>query len=437
MSKLTFTADRDDHPTDVSYFMDCAAESMDIAYDALSWMRYFCPNPQLLQLVNFDPRRDPEGVWRNEIKTLENCTNAYKRWFADQKVDPLEKIVCVGSGLASLRYMVREIARHVADFSIYEGSKWGPFGEYTSSERKGLKPIRRFKPYRMVEDGAFSHEDGHNEIFVYDWRQALDQHYPRQCVRWIGDILTRYQELATQLPDEIEIRVPRPIYRHRDRVTYDRDERKAIRRGVELLDGLIGAKARRDFLNTKKLDIPGEQFTLRMTLEGLNGSHGGAKTQVIVNDAPVCNLCIYTPGTPTLDHIASMIVHVRAGLENDIIEIGNPYDIKAKAPLGIASLDERIDYETGRRREPEREPIVVDSIRMPVISPLFERLGNSPFAKKLQAKIQRRVTGHIYRTVFQGVQIPRPKINYIYELEGEEWVRDCPLTNADRIALAM
>jgi hypothetical protein len=120
-----------------------------------------------------------------------------------------------------------------------------------------------------------------------------------------------------------------------------RETLRVFNRMVSLLSKYIGYDSVRQFITGgQPLLIHGERATFRLFY------HGGLtkvriKTEVLVAGQRICDLCIFALDTSPLDHAVSMIVHVRAGLEDELLTIGNPSHIALDAPTGIEVLDTR------------------------------------------------------------------------------------------------
>lgn len=385
-------------PDDVDYFISSAVESLEIPYDMGFWLQYFCPNPG--DLINEDnhAQQHPEDQYVSTGLALERVRKSYDKWFENKNVSTDEKMLCLCSGVSSIRHVLRETCKFLAEAAVHEDHE----GMFFRRAPPNTKVVKRFPANTITADG------GHYDISVFDWKSSefFDYAFAKRNIDDIKRLLSLVEKLG-ELPDEVSVLVT-PIRKLAWRV-YDRNQRKAIRRGIDLLAGLIGMDKTKEFIATRKLDIPAEKFTFRLKLEHLSESHGGVSTQVLVKDEPVCNLCIYTPETPILDHVASVILHVQAGLEDDLINTGNPYSIKAEEPTGIEVLDQRLALSKARRMR----AIVVRSARPPRVI----RIGNSPFAMRLQHKLIRRIGGYIYQDMFGGRPMPKVKFLFSYPKE--------------------
>jgi hypothetical protein len=114
----------------------------------------------------------------------------------------------------------------------------------------------------------------------------------------------------------------------------EQKNRGIIKRSIKFMSRLAGADTTRIFLSGQVIRFEGEHaiYELKKT-SGVLNSHGGAKLSLFTKDTDLhlCDICIYTPNVPLLDHVASIILHVRTGHESDILDIGNPYNCSEEA----------------------------------------------------------------------------------------------------------
>jgi hypothetical protein len=114
----------------------------------------------------------------------------------------------------------------------------------------------------------------------------------------------------------------------------EQKNRGIIKRSIKFMSRLAGSDTTRIFLSGQVIRFEGEHaiYELKKT-SGVLNSHGGAKLSLFTKDTDLhlCDICIYTPNVPLLDHVASIILHVRTGHESDILDIGNPYNCSEEA----------------------------------------------------------------------------------------------------------
>jgi hypothetical protein len=167
-------------------------------------------------------------------------------------------------------------------------------------------------------------------------------------------------------------------------------ERRVIKRSVKFLTRLLGHDTTRMFIGGDNIRIEGKHaiYELRK-VSRLNSAHGGFRALSIFHkehpDLLLCNLCIYTPDVPLLDHVASLVMHIQAGEEEEILRIGNPstihetaYELEWLAPH-LPKKYVRLEPGHGLDNEP---PVPWDHGFDP-FHPRFGELNESPrFARK-------------------------------------------------------
>lgn len=106
--------------------------------------------------------------------------------------------------------------------------------------------------------------------------------------------------------------------------------RATTKRSIRLVERFIGAEPVRLFIGGDAMTVTGQLATYKITRRrNILAAHGGAELGVYSLDGQtkLCRLCIYTANVPLLDHVLSLILHIRAGQEDHILKTGNPYDI--------------------------------------------------------------------------------------------------------------
>lgn len=106
-------------------------------------------------------------------------------------------------------------------------------------------------------------------------------------------------------------------------------ERGIIKRSTRFLTKLVGGETTRLYVGGHAVRIEGRHAVYELKKRsGLLDAHGGfAALAVFDKDHPdlhLCDVCIFTRDVPLLDHVASIIMHIQTGHEEDIVSIGNP-----------------------------------------------------------------------------------------------------------------
>ena len=153
-----------------------------------------------------------------------------------------------------------------------------------------------------------------------------------------------------RMPDEAEVRRAQKTLLARQRA-----DRKVIKRSVKFLSKLIGEDTIRLYLSGEAIRIEGRHaiYELKKTCR-LGYAHGGWPALAVYEkeypDLMLCNICLFTPNVPLLDHVASIVMHIQAGEEDQILKIGNTvneadraYELPWLAPH-LPERSRRIDF---------------------------------------------------------------------------------------------
>lgn len=111
-------------------------------------------------------------------------------------------------------------------------------------------------------------------------------------------------------------------------------DRKVVKRSVRAAERFLGAHKTRLFVGGKEMRITGRYATYVVEKTGgILSSHSGARLSVYTKEGDIflCNLCIYTDKVPLLDHVISLLLHIKSGHEEDILARGNAFNVKEAA----------------------------------------------------------------------------------------------------------
>jgi hypothetical protein len=159
----------------------------------------------------------------------------------------------------------------------------------------------------------------------------LDSCRPEDAVE-ASSQLDRWTHKVSKLPP---IRSDSPIYRGSRSMKAARKVEQFLRaafiKSFQFLERIIGSPLARRFIKKIPIEVSGQLFNYRITLKGSplgTTSWNSTSLEVCHSDGGrICKVCIYTPGVPILDHVASLILHVQSGEELDLLITGNPYRV--------------------------------------------------------------------------------------------------------------
>lgn len=337
-------------PHDVQYYLDEAAGVLNISPAAHFWAMNIWPHTgRLVDGLDSDVVM-PIGTSIHDRLIAEgwHIENAFRAWFRSPKFLPEQKFLCAAAGMDGMHRMISETCGYMADvmtwFDYPEG--YDGIGAIAQQPIPGrtLTTVRRKGPVRL-----------------FDLRELLPEiDNNLAMIRRVTEIWAERPPIAATEID-VTLERPRPMRANAlRRAVYlvepprqRRARHKRIRRSVAALARHLPADDVKLFLGRESLTLGNDRLTLRVRRqEHLNTSHGGLNTRVLVGGRVACGLCLYTPDVPVADHLTSLILHLRAGLEDEIIETANVTFIREEftGSTGLLALDAKIAEKRKSRR---------------------------------------------------------------------------------------
>lgn len=307
-------------PPDINYYLECSVECFNIPLDVYFWAKHFCPNTT--QLVD-ELDQDPELRFETHTEALSKHCSRLERYYLDwqEHADINAVAVCLAFGTyytsdtrALLDNMMNSLVLPTRDvlLSIPHYSNAIRYSENTIAYLDGVKLFDRQRGffesrYRMVKQ----------------WETIRDQVDLRD-IRLIQQPRPTLQQLRAvmEFEDNRNKRNARVI---------PKEKRKALKRSATLLDAVSGENTVQMFLSGEKVTVTGNKYHFVLTKaahSSITNAHGTATTRVYDSDSGefVCGLCVYSPGVTVFDHLASIVMHCKSGLEDLIIEEANITD---------------------------------------------------------------------------------------------------------------
>ncbi|MCB1534881.1 MAG: hypothetical protein KDJ44_09185 [Rhodoblastus sp.] len=135
--------------------------------------------------------------------------------------------------------------------------------------------------------------------------------------------------------------------------TVPHDKRKPLLRAARTAGHIVGDEAVREFVAGRPVVLTGDRFLFRVERSGsiARSGHGALSISLVdaTTHARLAGLCLYFDGTPALDQLAALGLHLAAGEEADLVDAGNLYGIE---PAGAAhpALGAKVQVGEERRR---------------------------------------------------------------------------------------
>lgn len=332
---------------DVQYVLDSSVECGHIGGDTHFFFMELAPNATEL----FDScegkreaPRDGEAYWKSLTEMGLSFERCYVEWRADS---PRDMHLASFQGIRAIPHIFREMTRTAASHIVEH-----KFGGMTRAAidhlddrfdmTRSLQIMRRTM-HRAASDfsGADAQDMRHMHTRVENKYGENRAAYETTLARiranmrdepWTDVAPYNRNDIWAKNPNSTtEVKRVEALLRARVK-----EERRVIKRSVKFLNRLIGSDTTRMFIGGDRIRIEGQHAVYEIGKESnLLESHGGFRALSVFDkeypDLMLCQLCINTPGVPLLDHVASLVMHIRAGEEDQILTIGNANNIKDEA----------------------------------------------------------------------------------------------------------
>lgn len=331
---------------DVSYCMYGMMDSGQITGDTLFYFQYIDPKPNdtfdRLSLERGKPRVFKQRHWISLGEHALLLEDQYVKWRSQNSVKRFGASYygyeCVKDQLVDF---VNNMASFAADYRRDQfdtptidalDRKFGlmdcihVFRRTMARLRHDLNDLdqKRLTEARMICDHVF---DEHRARYDVALEEIRNEH--------------RITPLALDHSDDIKRTVQ---YIQRE----IKKDRKIIKRSVKFAQKLLGHDTTRMFISGDGIRIEGNHCLYEIKKYGRMLDGHGATLSVFTKEGDIhlCNMCIFTPKVPLMDHVASLVMHIRAGEEDEIFKAGNlskihdsAYDLEWLAP----HLPEKVD----------------------------------------------------------------------------------------------
>jgi len=303
----------------------------------------------------------------------------------------------IRAAVLSFLLQIRDAAYWLAEWAVGDMCEGGYAKAYRKPPRPGLwrawmpgkKMARRLKSPRFIRNYVRRCSDTAR-------RRAMAQRMKRMAQG--TKVGTREQEEAffELLENQDDSTLPVPEYRIRliqevygrtsirsdrsSRREKKRDRRKLIR-AANFAASLIGPKDVNKFIRGDAVVLRGKDLTFAVEKQRSIDAvgHGCLNIAVKATGGPTLgSICFYIDGTPCLDQLAALALHVESGAEREILSVANmitvttegvnhPFlqgranpetievDVAPQRPLEIRSRGRVVDYNPDQLREQRRE----------------------------------------------------------------------------------
>ena len=328
---------------DIQYFLDSSLQCLHIAQD--TYFHFMYQDPNVNGFIDSYDAANRRYVKRKHWDTLQDmgayCEEELIRW---RGTNPENKIGPSFSVYESLAQQLEEFVGHYAAVAVDRGhTRFDERAQMACHEQFGM-----YDNLAMIKRACVRswHDlEGYSKPVLDRALLMLNQEWTERQ----QDEVIALNELRRQLgvrADDCNIRDRKQAVAYMRRKL--KEERKTIKRSINHGNLIMGEETTKMFIGGGKVRVEGKHCVYEITKTGgLLGSHGSASLGVFTkeDDIHLCNLCIYTPNVPVMDHVASLIMHIKAGEEEEILRIGNAFSINQRyayeQPWLVPHLPER------------------------------------------------------------------------------------------------
>lgn len=381
---------------DIQYFLDSSFQCMHIAQD--TYFHFMYQDPNVNSFVDAYDSKNRKYVKRKHWDTLQDmgayCEEELIRWRATNPSNKVGPSYSVYEGIAT---QFEEFVQHYAAVAVDRGHvRFDDRAKMACHDQ-----FRMFDNLAMLKRAcvrAWHDLEGYDKPVLSRALKMLNDEWTERQHDEVIALEDLRRQLGVQNDCNIRDRKKAADYLRRKL----KQDRKTIKRSINHGNLIMGEETTKMFIGGGKVRVEGKHcvYEIRKT-GGLLGSHGSAALSVFTkeDDIHLCNLCIYTPNVPVMDHVASLIMHIKAGEEEDILKIGNAFSINQQEAYShewlvphLPKRDERTLFEPDDDltrviarhlrnthgimpldREVRRERLI--DMRAPVAKMLFDEMG--------------------------------------------------------------
>ena len=325
--------------SDVQYCLDSAIECGKLAPDTYHYFMELCPNTDAI-FDEFEEKERPfdnfKNYWRDLTDSNLYLENMYINWRHENRVD---------ARMASFMAM-----KHLPEtFHELHGSVAGFLAQnkFTEINQRAIQYLDRKFDFTRVSKIMkrsltraaydFMHADDLPEIENRIRIQTEERMYRAYHQLAMGDDTPWLDGDEYDGENNYIIKTKFTEKQHKKifanlRKEREESKRKVIKRSIKFMNKLVGSETTRVFMGGNAIRFEGQYAIYELSKQSrAMESHGGFRALAVFDkeqpDLLLCRVCIGTPQVPLLDHVASIIMHIQAGEETEILRIGNASNI--------------------------------------------------------------------------------------------------------------
>lgn len=335
------TAPLEDH---IEYFLDCAVECYELDACSHFVLRLYGRNEDLLPILGPE-RTGPITVDIThvlELPTGHMMTHGNvlldRRAKCDRLSDVADRVLAelppeqagglAYQGLIEIPNRIADLAEVFGQWAITDETVGGDLKDFRDHERvdRNDDPAPRLR--RRLMSPRFARWFIRNRYESYDLQGMVERSLARARSIPAQHLRSTYGAIHKALRQQMKAE------RHRE---YERrlaiaapvlkpQQKKMLVRAARTATNVVGERAVTQFIRGEDVTIPGEQISLVIGRSGSLATIGHSAVSVHVKDlagAHLGQLCVYFEGTPALDQLTALALHMQAGLEAEVLATAN------------------------------------------------------------------------------------------------------------------
>lgn len=321
----------------VEYTIDCAVEGFELDPCSHLVLRLYGDREELDQIVG-GPIVQPPGI-DDAIPNLPAIIEHHRGRLRERRAlccdlaEVADRILArlpaeeagglAYSGLRAIPAHIEETAEFASANAIVDSTVGGNMKAYRDHHRlKDGVPFRRLAA-RLASPRFIKRYVRHETDLTY-LRPWIDRSLARAERAQQCHLRSRFKEAQAALQRQMEAE-RQAHYRRILHTEIDGPKRKMIRRAAETAVSVVGERAVSDFIHGRDVEIPGDTVTLVIARRGSLAAIGHGSMTVAVKDGQgdLATLCVFFKGTPALDQLTAIALHMQAGLEAEVLKTAN------------------------------------------------------------------------------------------------------------------
>jgi hypothetical protein len=340
-------------PADISYGIQCATEGCDITPDVAQFFYDF--NDRNIS-AEHDALDNAEINWEAcHRRYADLYTRVYEEWFYDRATEP-QQIWCL---LASADRYAGRVGEQIDFLYRRYVSKCLADGTPFTDENAMVAYLQEEEVWTHVVRNTTSMVNRINVVNANNLQVAFTNRGAIYTDAQINSIQTAYTTQLTIAQNQIVENFERTqspsaaAQWEKSRRKKLKESRKVLKKSSSFVSRLLGRQDATAFIRGNEIRVEGRRYDFLLKKSNLlTTGHGGFRISVYARDTGkrMVDLCWYVPETPALDQLAALVMAVKAGEEDDIIEIGNHLAISQDAvehPEFSKCLPDRGNYING------------------------------------------------------------------------------------------